>query len=65
MPTFVELPVPDNKEACAEPVMETRFTGKATPVLRIKSDSGLCVEVFSDISPTLLQQAIEAMDHAK
>ena len=65
MPTFVELPVPDNKEVCAEPVMETRFTEKATPVLRIKSDSGLCVEVFSDISPTLLQQAIEAMDHAK
>ena len=56
MPTFVELPVPDNKEVCAEPVMETRFTEKATPVLRIKSDSGLCVEVFSDISPTLLQR---------
>ena len=26
MLTFVELPVPDNKEVCAEPVMETRFT---------------------------------------
>lgn len=65
MLTFVELPVPDNKEVCAEPVMETRFTEKAAPVLRIKNDSGLCVEVFSDISPTLLQQAIEAMDHAK
>ena len=65
MPTFVELPIPDNKEVCAEPVMETRFTEKATPVLRIKSDSGLCVEVFSDISPTQLRQVIEAMDHAK
>ena len=43
MPTFVELPIPDNKEVCAEPVMETRFTEKATPVLRIKNDSGLCV----------------------
>lgn len=65
MPTFVELPVPDNKEVCAEPVMETRFTEKSTPVLRIKSDSGLCAEVFSDISPTQLRQVIEAMDHAK
>ena len=65
MPTFVELPIPDNKEVCAEPVMETRFKEKATPVLRIKNDSGLCVEVFSDISPTQLRQVIEAMDHAK
>ena len=65
MPIFVELPIPDNKEVCAEPVMETRFTEKATPVLQIKSDSGLCVEVFSDISPTQLRQVIEAMDHAK
>ena len=65
MPTFVELPIPDNKEVCVEPVMETRFTEKATPVLRIKNDSGLCVEVFSDISPTQLRQVIEAMDHAK
>ena len=65
MPTFVELPVPDNKEVCAESVMETRFTEKATPVLQIKSDSGLCVEVFSDISPTQLRQVIEAMNHVE
>ena len=26
MPTFVELPIPDNKEVCSEPVTETRFT---------------------------------------
>ena len=64
-PTFVELPVPEKKEVCAEPAVEPSFTEKVTPVLRIKSDSGLCVEVFSDISPTLLQQAIEAMNHAK
>ena len=61
MPTFVELPIPDNKEVCAEPVMETRFTEKATPVLQIKNDSGLCVEVFSDISPTQLRQVIERL----
>lgn len=65
MPTFVELPIPDNKEVCAEPVMETRFTEKATPVLQIKSDSGLCVEVFSDISPTQFRQVIEAMNHVE
>ena len=65
MPIFVELPIPDNKEVCAEPVMETRFTEKATPVLRIKNDSGLCVEVFSDISPTQLRQVIEAMNHVE
>ena len=65
MPTFVELPIPDNKEVCAEPVMETRFTEKATHVLQIKSDSGLCVEVFSDISPTQLRQVIEAMNHVE
>lgn len=65
MPIFVELPIPDNKEVCAEPVMETRFTEKATPVLQIKSDSGLCVEVFSDISPTQLRQVIEAMNHVE
>lgn len=53
--TFIELPVPEKKKVCAEPVVETRFTGKAAPVLRIKSDSGLCVEVFPNISPTLLQ----------
>ena len=64
-PTFIELPVPEKKEVCAEPVVETRFTEKATPVLRIKSDSGLCVEVFPGISPTLLQQTIEAMNHAE
>ena len=64
-PTFIELPVPEKKEICAESVVETRFTEKATPVLRIKSDSGLCVEVFPGISPTLLQQTIEAMNHAE
>ena len=65
VPTFVELPVPKKKTVCEDPATKTTLAEKATPVLRIKSDSGLCVEVFSDISPTLLQQAIEAMDHAK
>ena len=65
MPTFVELPIPDGKNVCAEPAMETRFTEKATPVLRIKSDRGLCVEVFSDISPIQLRQVIEAMNHVE
>ena len=65
VPTFVELPVPEKKTVCEDPATKTTLAEKATPVLRIKNDSGLCVEVFSDISPTLLQQAIEAMDHAK
>ena len=65
MPTFVELPVPEKKEVCAEPVVETCFTEKVSPILRIKGNSGLCVEVFPDIPPTLLQQTIEAMNHAK
>ena len=44
MPTFVELPIPDNKEVCAEPVMETCFTEKATPVLRV-SDFMSCHQI--------------------
>lgn len=64
-PTFVELPVPEKETVCAEPATESSFTEKVTPVLRIKSNSGLCVEAFSDISPTLLRQVIEAMNHAE
>ena len=64
-PTFVELPVPEKETVCAEPATESSFTEKAEPVLRIKSNSGLCVEVFSDISPTLLRQVIEAMNHVE
>lgn len=65
VPTFVELPVPKKKTVCEDPATKTTLAEKATPVLRIKNDSGLCVEVFSDISPTQLRQVIEAMDHAK
>lgn len=64
-PTFVELPVPEKETVCAEPATESSFTEKAGPVLRIKSNSGLCVEVFSDISPTLLRQVIENMNHVE
>ena len=64
-PTFIELPVPEKKEVCAESATETGFTEKVAPVFRMKSASGLCVEVFSDISPTLLRQVIEAMNYVE
>lgn len=64
-PTFVELPVPEKGTVCTEPATETTLAEKAGPVLRMKSASGFCVEVFSDISPTLLRQVIEAMNHVE
>ena len=64
-PTFVELPVPEMAPICAEPVSETNRAVQTMPVLWMKSASGLCVEVFSDISPTLLRQVIEAMNHVE
>ena len=64
-PAFVELPVPEKEMVCSKPDTETDITEKADPILRMKSVSGLCIEVFSDISPTLLRQVIEAMNHAE
>ena len=64
-PAFVELPVPEKEMVCAEPVTEINLTEKAGPILRMKSVSGLCIEVFSDILPTLLRQVIEGMNHVE
>lgn len=64
-PAFVELPVSEKEMVCAESATETNITEKAGPILRMKSISGFCIEVFSDISPTLLRQVIEAMNHAE
>ena len=55
-PAFVEL---------TKPKIEKALPSDESPVIRIRNNHGLLAEIFSSVSPQLLQCLVEAFHHAE